>query len=132
VLRFVVLEHVWNGVHWDVMLESEEGGPLRTWAVDAPIVPGRELPARALADHRAAYLEYEGEVSGGRGEVNRVDRGGYERLAWADDLVRVRLAGVQFTGVLELRKAVVGTDDSGMGAGGESSGGWTLRLGNLD
>jgi hypothetical protein len=47
--RFVVLEHRWNGVHWDFMLER--GGVLRTWAVDAPIVAGEEVPARSLADH---------------------------------------------------------------------------------
>ncbi len=31
--RFVVLEHTWNGVHWDFMLEA--GEVLRTWAIDA-------------------------------------------------------------------------------------------------
>ena len=45
--RFVLLEHVWNGVHWDFMLEA--GEVLRTWAIDAPIVAGQDLPARALA-----------------------------------------------------------------------------------
>ena len=45
--RFVVLQHDWNGVHWDFMLEAGEG--LRTWAVDAPIVPGVPLAARLLA-----------------------------------------------------------------------------------
>ncbi len=29
--RFVILEHQWNGVHWDLMLE--QGGVLRTWAL---------------------------------------------------------------------------------------------------
>ena len=41
-LRFVLLEHNWNGVHWDFMLEVGEA--LRTWAIDAPIVSGRDLP----------------------------------------------------------------------------------------
>ena len=44
--RFVLLEHVWNGVHWDLMLEH--GDVLRTWAIDSPIVAGIDLPARAL------------------------------------------------------------------------------------
>ncbi len=62
--RFVVLEHVWNGVHWDFMLEC--GEVLRTWAIDAPIVAGqRPVPARALADHRRIYLDYEGESRAG-------------------------------------------------------------------
>ena len=72
--RFVVLEHDWDGVHWDLMLER--GEVLRTWAIDAPIVAGVELPARALADHRRLYLEYEGPISGKRGAVRRVEEGG--------------------------------------------------------
>ena len=36
--RFVLLEHHWDGVHWDLMLDV--GAVLRTWAIDAPIVPG--------------------------------------------------------------------------------------------
>ncbi len=42
--RFVLLEHAWNGVHWDFMLEAGES--LRTWAIDAPIVAGRTLGPR--------------------------------------------------------------------------------------
>ena len=32
----MVLEHDWDGVHWDFMLEA--GERLRTWAIDAPIM----------------------------------------------------------------------------------------------
>ena len=79
-LRFVLLEHNWNGVHWDLMLEA--GEVLRTWAIDAPIVSGRDLPARALGDHRKIYLDYEGQISGNRGNVRRVDAGTYRALVW--------------------------------------------------
>ena len=123
--RFVVLEHCWNGVHWDVMLEIEPGGELRTWALDAEIVAGRDLPARALADHRAAYLDQEGEVSGGRGTVRRVDRGEYERLTWTDELVRVEVQGDQLDGLVVLRKAVAGS-------GGAGPTPWVFRLGKRD
>lgn len=96
VVRFVVLEHRWNGVHWDFMLEHGES--LRTWAIDEPIVAGVETPARALPDHRLAYLDYEGPISGDRGSVARVDRGVYVPLEWTDDRVRVRLSGRQLVG----------------------------------
>lgn len=98
--RFVVLEHRWNGVHWDFMLER--GGTLRTWALDAPIVEGEERPARALPDHRMAYLEYEGPISGDRGSVSRVDEGVYIPIEWTDDRVRARLEGRQLVGEVVL------------------------------
>jgi hypothetical protein len=68
--RFVLLEHQWNGVHWDLMLE--EGDVLRTWAIDVPVVSGVDLPARRLADHRLIYLDYEGPISGLRVYVRSV------------------------------------------------------------
>jgi hypothetical protein len=123
--RFVLLEHCWNEVHWDLMLEVEPGGPLRTWAIDAEVVAGKELPARGLADHRSVYLDYEGEVSGGRGTVRRVDGGEYDRLTWTPDHVRVRLFGTQLAGLAVLRRAVAGEKD-------DSSSSWTFRLGNFD
>ncbi len=58
--RFVLLEHRWEGIHWDLMLER--GGVLCTWAIDAPVVPEADLPARALPDHRRIYLEFQGDL----------------------------------------------------------------------
>jgi hypothetical protein len=98
--RFILLEHHWNGVHWDLMFEEAEH--LRTWALDAPIVSGVDLPARALGDHRLVYWEYEGEISGGRGSVRRVDRGEYQVEEWTAERVRARLAGTRLVGVVEL------------------------------
>jgi hypothetical protein len=120
--RFVVLEHDWNGVHWDLMLEVD--GALRTWAIDETIAAGRDLPARALPDHRLHYLEYEGEISGGRGSVRRVDRGLYESRLWTPELIRVRLDGAQVSG-----EAVLLRLETGLTARPLS---WVFRLGNFD
>ena len=121
---FVLLEHRWEGVHWDFMLD--DGSALRTWAVDAPIVAGADLPARGLPDHRRAYLDYEGDVSGGRGTVRRIDRGSYTPRVWTADRVVVELAGTQLVGTVELRR-------SGAGAGPiETPRAWVFRLGNRD
>jgi hypothetical protein len=119
--RFVLLEHRWNGVHWDFMLEH--GEVLRTWAIDAPVLPHADLPARALPDHRRIYLEYEGEISGQRGTVRRVAAGSYMALIWAEDRVRVRLLGPQLVGEVEIRQVVPVSD-------GEPS--WVFRMGNVD
>ena len=85
------------------------------------------LPARSLPDHRLAYLDYEGEISGGRGTVRRIDSGEFFVLDWAKDFVRVRLEGTQLLGPIELRRAVSGTlDDSGAVTD------WVVRFGNFD
>ena len=119
--RFVLLEHLWDGIHWDLMLE--DGEALRTWAIDAPVVIGRDLPARALPDHRRIYLDYEGDISGDRGRVRRIDEGTYCARLWSAVLVRVRLEGAQLVGEAELRQVGENSD-------GASS--WIFRLGNLD
>jgi hypothetical protein len=119
--RFVLLEHLWNGVHWDFMLENGEA--LRSWAIEVPVVAGADLPARALADHRRIYLDYEGAVSNNRGTVRRIDQGSYSALVWSEALVRVRLDGSQLVGEVELRQ---------VGAVSDRASSWIFRLGNLD
>jgi hypothetical protein len=109
--RFVLLEHRWDGVHWDFMLEA--GDVLRTWAIDAPIAAGADLPARAMADHRRIYLEYQGEISGGRGSVRRLDEGVYEVREWADDRVRILVRGHQLVGEVEIRQSDPGSEGCG-------------------
>src|SRR5438270_13660234 len=118
--RFVVLEHKWNGMHWDFMIEDD--GRLRTWAIDAPPVTGKELPARALHDHRLDYLTYEGPVSGGRGSVRRVDGGAFHGLEWGPHRVRGTLAGGQLVGEVVLYCA----DSASAGSP------WKFRLGKVD
>jgi len=82
--------------HWDLMLQS--GDVLRTWALTEPPAAGRAIAAEALADHRTAYLDYEGPVSGDRGAVSRWDAGTvqWERNTACE--VVVRLDGKQVSG----------------------------------
>jgi hypothetical protein len=96
-IRFVVLRH--EGVpepHFDLMIEAEPGGALITWRVaDWPIT--REVRLTRLADHRRAYLEYEGAVSGDRGYVKRVAAGECEPRWSSKDELRVTLMGNNLT-----------------------------------
>jgi hypothetical protein len=113
---FVILHHTGHGPeHWDFMLEEAEA--LATWQCPvnpAVLSPGQAVPCSRLPDHRCAYLTYEGPVSGGRGEVRRVEEGSYQRLVANRQHRRVRLHGRKMTGLVELRK-------------NETSDGWSLQ-----
>jgi len=91
---FVIILHTGFGEdHFDLMLESA-GGTLRTWQVQRnclALEPGETIPAARLADHRQAYLTYEGPVSQGRGSVRRVCEGTVETLAESEGRLVMRL-----------------------------------------
>jgi len=79
--RYVILLHETpvdyeRGTHFDLMLESGEG--LLTWSLDQLPSAGTMAIAERLADHRLTYLDYEGPLSGDRGNVRRVDGGEME------------------------------------------------------
>jgi hypothetical protein len=98
--RFVILEHDHPALHWDLMLE--DGDVLRTWRLAAPPRPGENVPAGRIADHRKAYLDYEGPVSGGRGTVSRWDAGTYTVVGEGDGWLSVNLEGARVRGPARL------------------------------
>jgi hypothetical protein len=74
-LRYVVLHH--TGIphaHFDLMIELHAGSELATWRC-AHWPPRAHGKFEAIAPHRRDYLEYEGAVSGDRGNVKRVAAG---------------------------------------------------------
>lgn len=103
--RFVVLIHDHPVLHWDFMLEKE--AVLRTWRLARPPVESGPIAAEPLADHRLAYLEYEGPVSGDRGSVRRYDWGESSLLEETTDRLVVELNGTLLQG-----KAVINRLDS--------------------
>ncbi len=42
-----------------------------------PVAIGDAVDAQQLGHHRKSYLEYEGPLSGDRGQVHRIDSGNY-------------------------------------------------------
>ena len=75
----------------------ELGEVLKTWALAGP-PDGRETAAEVLPDHRRQYLEYEGPLSGNRGQVSRWDAGQYVLESqtanrWVASLSGQRLSG---------------------------------------
>ena len=98
--RFVILEHDHPHLHWDLMLQA--GDRLRTWRLPAPPQAGRTLVVEPIADHRLAYLDYEGPIAGGRGSVRRWDAG---HCTWNEDgpdRVVVDLFGGRVDGRMEI------------------------------
>ncbi len=100
--RFVVLAHDHPQPHFDFMLEV--GEVLKTWRLDAVPSALAQQSATSLPDHRLAYLDYEGPVSGNRGHVQRVDRGEYFLLHQSESQLDVSLAGAQFNGRARLSR----------------------------
>ncbi|BBO32155.1 DNA polymerase ligase N-terminal domain-containing protein [Lacipirellula parvula] len=109
--RFVLLYHecppaLGKPSHWDLMLERD--GVLLTWnLLQLPVAWGGDaatIEATRIADHRIAYLNYEGPVSGGRGTVTRVDQGEYEVASEDAASLSVRLKGSRCHGIVELPK----------------------------
>ena len=90
-LRYVVLSHEgWDEPHFDLMFEREPNGPLVTWRSPVwPLVDGTTLVQ--LGEHRRDYLDYEGPVSGNRGQVRRIAAGSFQWLRRGPDLTLIRL-----------------------------------------
>jgi DNA polymerase ligase (LigD)-like protein len=101
-LRYVILEHTHQGVHFDLMLEVD--GKLRTWRLATPPEAGRAI-AEASFDHRLLYLDYEGPISGDRGHVRQWDAGTYTGDASGEALVSVELTGRLLHGTLAIRRS---------------------------
>jgi len=105
--RFVVLRHETPSgypreTHLDLMLE--QNGALRTWAVEGIPTLGESVVAEQLADHRLAYLEYEGEITGDRGRVSRVEAGEYELATESETEITAQLNGEKLRGMLRLTR----------------------------
>jgi hypothetical protein len=82
------------------MLEQHD--VLLTWALASPPDTTGALDACRLDDHRVIYLDYEGEVSGGRGSVTRWDQGDYEMIGASDQRLCARVSGKRIQGDIEL------------------------------
>ena len=85
--RYVILHH--TGIpapHFDLMFETAQGASLATWR--SPVWPIQSPTiVERLADHRIAYLDYEGPVNNDRGQVTRIAGGTFQLDAYSGDLV---------------------------------------------
>jgi hypothetical protein len=92
---FAILEHSGCGpVHFDFLLE--DGAVLATWQFQrslADLEAGSQRCCQKIHDHRLLYLTYEGEISGGRGQVCRVEQGKYKQIKVSETYWRFKLQG---------------------------------------
>lgn len=119
--RYVLLRHECpadyrDGPHWDLMIE--DGDALRTWSLlslpAAWRTPQSKTAMRKLArwpvtatelpPHRLAYLEREGEVSGGRGSVSRIARGEFTLTTDEPDRLVVQATSGELAGVWRMER----------------------------
>lgn len=102
--RFVIQIHRgWGPTHYDLMIE--DGSALATWQfADPPIDADGSMRCGRIADHRPAYLTYEGPISGGRGAVSIFDGGRCEVFARGPARWRVRFGGKRLAGTWELHR----------------------------
>ncbi|MCB9846575.1 MAG: hypothetical protein H6811_11400 [Phycisphaeraceae bacterium] len=95
--QMVLLEHTTaeDGVHFDWLLErdSEEERRLISFRVSERIdlTAGARWRAQRIRDHRAVFLAFEGQLSGGRGHVRRVAAGACEIVEETADRLRARV-----------------------------------------
>ena len=82
----------------------EAGSALRTWALSRAPDELTEQIADELPDHRTAYLDYEGPVSGDRGQVTRWDAGEFHWQVAEPEKVVVELEGKRLRGIATLAR----------------------------
>ncbi len=130
IARMVQLQHTLPDGSWhiDWMLTQPDGSGaeddagLITFRLPGPLHelrPGSTMQATRIADHRKAYLTYEGPVSGNRGKVRRIATG--EATRWADPTsTRWTLDLIwRVDGRAEHQQIIVARDEAG-------SDGWTI------
>lgn len=91
--RYAILTHDHPFFHWDLLIKA--GDVAWTWRLLDE--PGGESHPRAerIADHRPMYLDYEGPVSGHRGNVTRWDWGTCSIEEQTEAQITIRLKGAQ-------------------------------------
>lgn len=83
------------------MLEDDRG-TLQTWALTEAPCLDRQIYADALPPHRTEYLDYEGPISGDRGEVTRWIEGTYTESERGHPLLQFTKDGVEHQWLLQL------------------------------
>jgi hypothetical protein len=69
----------------------QAGDVLRTWRLSEPPTPDHSVDAESIGNHRLMYLDYEGEVSGGRGKVKRIAGGTFDWIVDSTNRIEISM-----------------------------------------
>ena len=116
VFRFAVLKHVrQTDIHWDLLLQLPDRPLLATWQIHLDPAAWKlqfaVIPAIAIPDHRLIYLDFEGQIPGGRGHVTHVDGGVLKLQSVEENFISGYVQGHNLNGLLTLTR--VKTDRPG-------------------
>lgn len=101
-VAFVILEHDHPFLHWDFMFE--EGDSLRSWRLLNQPMLDVWIEAESLPNHRKFYLDYEGPVSGNRGQVTRWDFGTCRVNELQEEIISLILNGSRLSAKVTLER----------------------------
>lgn len=103
-MRFTLLHHTGYGrEHYDFLLERPDQERLTAWKIFSADWTSPQTAVRNF-DHRTLYLDYEGEIDGGRGRVTRRDTGTYETQTWTGKEIIIFLHGAKISGIVSLSR----------------------------
>ena len=94
-MRYVILRHSRcnEDLHWDLMLE--DGQVLKTFRLEVGPADFSKEPIKAVAirDHLLKFLDYQGPVNNGLGEVAAADKGQYQMLKHTRETMEIAFDG---------------------------------------
>jgi hypothetical protein len=101
-MRFVIQHHLEKNEHYDLMVELEKSDKLLTIKISPQdldlLLKSNKITAERLPGHRKEYLNYEGQVSGGRGTVKIFDSGKCKTVLYSEDRFEFELSGKKIAG----------------------------------
>ncbi len=101
-MKFVILKHITDSVHYDVMFER--GGCLKTFTVQQIPDGMGAFEAEERFDHPLRFLEYEGLLNSAPGRVERWDSGEYSETRWDEALIDMDCRGDKWDCFVTLEK----------------------------
>ena len=99
--RFVVLKHIADTTHYDLMFERD--GALRTFSTATDPRAAGSCEAEEIFDHPLRFLDYEGPLRTAPGRVERVERGEYRAAQWTRERLELECRGELGEYVLEFQ-----------------------------